>query len=108
MQILIVDDCQDIRNILSDLLKRRGHNVIEAIDGQDGLWKFAQNSNIDLVITDFEMPNKNGQELAHEIRKSNSHIPILLHTGYDEAKKTPDINAVVPKGDFRQIEPYLK
>ena len=87
--ILAVDDSASIRQMIGFTLKQAGYNVIEAVDGADGLSK-AQSQQADLVITDLNMPNKNGLELIAELRQLATYkfTPILmLTTESDESKK---------------------
>src|SRR3989338_4684404 len=67
MRILIVDDDEGIRHLLSATLTRSGHEVLEAIDGQTG-WDKWQEGKFHFVISDWSMPNLEGPELARRIR----------------------------------------
>lgn len=87
--ILTVDDSASIRQMVSFTLKQAGYNVVEAIDGQDGVNK-AKQTQADLVITDLNMPNMTGMELIRALRAEASYkfTPILmLTTESDDTKK---------------------
>ena len=87
--ILTVDDSASIRQMVSFTLKQAGYQVIEAVDGKDGLNK-ARSHEANLVITDLNMPNMNGIELIRSLRQENAYkfTPILmLTTESDENKK---------------------
>ena len=89
-KILIVDDSESIREVVSFTLENEGYNIVSAIDGKDAL-KHLDGQSIDLVITDLHMPNMNGIELIKEIRNIDNykHVPILfLTTESQAAKKT--------------------
>ncbi len=79
--ILIVDDSASMRQMVSFTLKTAGHTVDDASDGNDGLNK-AKASQFDLVISDVNMPNRNGLELTADLRTLPNYkfIPILLLT----------------------------
>lgn len=79
--ILIVDDSASMRQMVSFTLKSAGHTVVDAVDGDDGLIK-ATSSQFDLVISDVNMPNKNGLELTADLRALANYkfTPILLLT----------------------------
>jgi two-component system chemotaxis response regulator CheY len=82
MKLLIVDDSTMLRDMLVYALNEGGYNdVIEAVDGVDGLNKAKQNS-FDLVITDVNMPNMDGITLVEELRKISTYskTPILVLT----------------------------
>lgn len=86
--ILIVDDSESIREVVSFTLENEGYNVKIGIDGQDAL-KFLDGSPIDLVITDLHMPNMDGIALIKEIRATEQYarVPILFLTTESQAAK---------------------
>ena len=67
--VLIVDDSPTYRKSISDALKRIHLNIIEANNGQEALNILDENSNISLVLTDYEMPVMDGLELTFQIRQ---------------------------------------
>ena len=88
--ILTVDDSGSIRQMVSFTLKSAGYNVIEAVDGQDGLDK-AKSKTADLVLTDQNMPRMDGLTLIKTLRGMPSYrtVPILmLTTESGDAMKT--------------------
>ncbi len=86
--ILIVDDSESIREVVSFTLESEGFKVLVGVDGKDAL-KFLDGSNIDLIITDLHMPVMNGIELIREVRKMDdySRIPILFLTTESQTAK---------------------
>jgi two-component system, chemotaxis family, chemotaxis protein CheY len=87
-KILIVDDSESIREVVSFTLDNEGYDVISAVDGKDAL-KHLDGQSIDLVITDLHMPNMNGIELIIEVRKMEAYkrVPILFLTTESQAAK---------------------
>jgi two-component system, chemotaxis family, chemotaxis protein CheY len=84
--ILIVDDTENIRSLLSDLLSA-DHNILEASNGQEGLMVY-EKYKPDLVITDLSMPIMSGIEMVRRIRSLSSEIKIIAHsTFYDSSLK---------------------
>jgi DNA-binding response OmpR family regulator len=81
-QILVVDDEQGIRDILKEYLMLEDFEVIEAVDGVDGLNKFKNNS-ISFVILDVMLPKMDGWKVCREIR-STSGVPIIMLTARGE------------------------
>lgn len=79
--ILAVDDSGSLRQMVAFSLKAAGYQVIEAIDGQDGLEK-ARNQVVDLVLTDQNMPRMDGLTLIKSLRSLASYqrVPILMLT----------------------------
>jgi two-component system, OmpR family, response regulator ResD len=80
--ILIIEDEQRMRSLLSDYLKKEGYISIEASNGLEGVKTFASNS-VDLVILDIMMPYMDGWEVCKNIRKT-SNVPIILLTAKSE------------------------
>ena len=81
--ILVVDDEELIRNLVTTFLSRLGYSSLTAIDGVDALNKMKENS-IDVVITDVIMPNMDGITLTTEISKQYPDCPIMVITAFDE------------------------
>jgi len=80
-QILIVDDSESIREVLAFSIENAGYEVLMACDGNDAL-KFLDGRVIDLILTDYHMPNLNGLELIEKVRQTESYkyTPILVLT----------------------------
>jgi two-component system, chemotaxis family, chemotaxis protein CheY len=79
--ILAVDDSSSLRQMVAFSLKAAGYQVVEAVDGQDGLDK-AQQQNVDLVLTDQNMPKMDGLTLIKSLRALPTYqkVPILMLT----------------------------
>lgn len=87
--IMTVDDSASFRQMVSFSLREEGYNVIEACDGNDAVLKI-NNADLDLIITDLNMPTMNGIELIKWVRADpkNMFVPIvLLTTESQDAKK---------------------
>jgi two-component system chemotaxis response regulator CheY len=79
--ILTVDDSKSIREMVSFTLKSAGYEVLEAVDGEDGLNK-AKTKSVQLVLTDQNMPKMDGLTLIKSLRTLPSYLktPILMLT----------------------------
>jgi CheY-like chemotaxis protein len=75
-KILVVDDGETIRNLISDILTNADFDVVTAKDGEEGFKRFNE-SCFDLVITDLVMPKCDGNEMAKNIRNAERNIPIV-------------------------------
>jgi two-component system, cell cycle response regulator DivK len=90
-RILIVEDQEDNRAILRDLLSQAGYELIEAVDGAEGV-KLAQDEHPDLILMDIQLPVIDGYEATRRIKGTEGLklIPIIAVTSYalsgDEAK----------------------
>jgi len=87
-KILAVDDSASIRQMVNFTLKSAGYDVVDAVDGKDGLAKAGSNK-FDMIITDLNMPNVDGIQLITEVRKlpGYSFVPILMLTTESQAEK---------------------
>ncbi|VAW28543.1 Chemotaxis regulator - transmits chemoreceptor signals to flagellar motor components CheY [hydrothermal vent metagenome] len=85
--LLIVDDSESIRELISSNLKDAGYKVIKAVNGQDGLDKLC--AEVKLVVTDLNMPIMDGITMIKNIRKNPSykHMPIIMLTTESQLEK---------------------
>jgi DNA-binding response OmpR family regulator len=81
-RILVIDDEEDIRNLVGELLRRSGHVVEEAPDGRAGL-RALHSSRPDLVLLDVNMPELDGWETLERIRDLTD-VPVLMLTAHGE------------------------
>lgn len=79
--ILIADDEQSQRLILSGYLKQKGYNIFEAASGAEAL-KITDSNLIDIVLSDFRMPDMNGIELLVKLKEKNPEIAVVLITAF--------------------------
>jgi DNA-binding response OmpR family regulator len=87
--ILIVDDNDSIRKLMTTYLIRGGYNVFVASDGLEAL-EVVSKEHIDLMIADIMMPNMDGYTLTNELRTSKYNFPILMITAkesFEDKKK---------------------
>ena len=79
--VLVVDDLESIREMISHFLSNNGFEVIKANDGIDAL-TYTDGREIDLILTDLHMPKMNGIEFIKEVRQIEKYkyIPILFLT----------------------------
>ena len=81
-RIVVVDDFRGIRTIIKESLEKRGYEVEEADDGDQAL-KFFDGRQVDLLITDFDMPEMDGAKLIRRIRDMSkyTYTPVIMLTG---------------------------
>lgn len=106
MRILVVDDFQTMRRIIINLLRQLGFtNVVEAQDGRIALEK-VKDDKIDLVISDWNMPNMTGLEFLKELRASEEYksLPFIMVTA--EGKKENVIAAVQAGVNNYVVKPF--
>jgi two-component system C4-dicarboxylate transport response regulator DctD len=81
---LVVDDEPLARRLVSSVLRRVGWSVIEAPDGRTAL-RVAPES-LDLLVTDFEMPEISGIALAEELRRRDADLPVVMVSGHGDGR----------------------
>ncbi|OGH65003.1 MAG: hypothetical protein A2821_00820 [Candidatus Magasanikbacteria bacterium RIFCSPHIGHO2_01_FULL_41_23] len=79
MRILVVDDQPAVRKLLVRFLEGRGHSVTTASNGNEGF--AADQTTMDLVITDLEMPEMSGDQMINQLHESGKDIPFILMSG---------------------------
>src|SRR4030043_2271522 len=82
-KILIVDDDEDLRNIVKDILTEEGFSISEAPDGLIAI-KIFKNDIPDAVLLDLKMPHMNGIETMKELRKIDRCVPIIILTAHGD------------------------
>ena len=79
-KILVIDDSETIRQQVKQALAATGYEIIEAVDGIDGLEKLRAVTDVDMALCDVNMPRMNGLDMIAEVQRSGSKIPILMLT----------------------------
>lgn len=87
MKVLVVDDNQANRNVLRYALRGFGHEVIEAVNGLEGVELFTQHRP-SMVLMDVNMPVMDGYEACQQIKQvsGDDFVPVLFVTAYDDTK----------------------
>jgi len=94
INILIVDDVEVNRLLLSLMIESDNVKIIEAINGKDAIDKILEND-FDIVLMDYEMPILNGGDAALHIRKTISkNLPIILITAHSNKESIPNYNKI--------------
>jgi len=104
--IVIVDDSESIRELVGLTLENSGYAVEKGIDGKDAL-RFFDGRQINLIITDLNMPHLDGIALIKEIRgkAGYSTVPILLLTTESQAAKKEEAKSVGATGWI--VKPFV-
>jgi CheY-like chemotaxis protein len=84
-RILVVDDEENVRELLADILESEGYRVELASSGREALEKFGDGRGFDALFTDLGMQGMSGWELAHAVRELDGKIPVAVVTGWGEA-----------------------
>ena len=97
--LLCIDDDELVLGCVTSVLEANGYRTLSASCGPLGIQLFKGNA-IDLVVVDHDMPEMNGCEVAEELRRLDSKVPIIMHSGNSEISADAGVlvNAYVPKG----------
>lgn len=79
-RILVIDDVAGVRRSISAIVRRSGHQVIEAADGREGE-RMARAERPDLIITDLLMPGADGIDTIDRIRDAGVSCPVIAVSG---------------------------
>jgi two-component system, chemotaxis family, chemotaxis protein CheY len=85
-KVIVIDDSQSIRQQVGRALSEAGFEVIEAVDGRDGLVAIQKTTDAALAICDVNMPGMNGLEMLEALNASGSKLPVLMLTTEGQAE----------------------
>lgn len=105
--ILVVDDSDTVRVQLKKDLQSKGHVVVEAIDGVDGISKLQASEGIQLIIADVNMPNMDGLEMCTKIREDSKYRPIKIFMLTTEASALMKLKGVDAGVTAWIVKPYV-
>jgi two-component system, OmpR family, response regulator len=83
VHVLLVEDDDDNRELMAEVLESAGYQVIAAGSGAEGLQTLAERS-VDVVVTDVGMPGMGGLEVARAAKEIAPQVPVVVVTGYAE------------------------
>ncbi len=97
-KILVADDEQNLRRVLVALLRRDGHEVVQAATGLEAIERLGD---VDVVITDLRMPGADGMEVLRTANKNHPHLPVIMITAYGSVGQAVE---AIKAGAFDYIE----
>jgi two-component system cell cycle response regulator len=100
--ILIIEDNNNFRKHIVQLLSDQGHTLLQAKDGEEGWAQIAKNRTIDLVILDMVMPGKNGTWFVETVRSHPKYkdLPIIIFTNLSHGE---NLGKIIVKGISRLL-----
>jgi len=107
LKILVVDDSSTMRRIIKNTLARLGYkDILEGADGVEGWSELDANPDIEMLITDWNMPEMNGLELVKKTRADDrfTDLPIIMVT--TEGGKTEVITALKAGVNNYIVKPF--
>ena len=105
MKVLIVDDSRAMRSVIGRLVKKLGHETVEAGHGREALERLAEGP-VDVALVDWNMPLMNGLELVQAVRAtpSLSNLPLLMVTSETELERV--VAALQAGADEYLMKPF--
>jgi DNA-binding NtrC family response regulator len=97
-KILVADDEQNLRRVLVAMLRRDGHDVLQAADGNQAIEHISE---VDVVITDLRMPGADGMEVLRTASRTHPHVPVIMITAYGSVGQAVE---AIKAGAFDYIE----
>ena len=79
--ILVIDDEAAQRDVLTGYLKKKGYKIYSASSGKEGI-ESAKNNPVDIILSDFKMPDLNGIDVLEQVKKINPGISFVIVTAY--------------------------
>ncbi len=97
LSILVIDDEKDLLDIIKQTLAKYNHIIETAYNGKEGIEKF-DNGYYDLVITDLQMPEADGNQVLSHIRKySKDYTPVIGISGTPWLLDSNEFDLIIPK-----------
>lgn len=90
LTVLLIDDEDAQLQSLKSFLARRDYEVLTSLDGKDGLAKI-ENNHVDVVLTDFRMPNMDGYTVLGKVKEFNPDIDVIVMTAYGSVEDAVNI-----------------
>lgn len=105
--ILVVDDHEDAREGLSDLLQEEGFHVLQATNGVEAMNSLDLHA-VDLLVTDILMPEMDGIELVRAVRKTHPEVQFVLVSGGGKLQSKSDFDYLSTGKDITGVEHVLR
>jgi len=108
IKILFVEDEVDLITIISDTLSKLGANFVTAMNGKEGLEVLKNNNDIQLIVTDINMPVMNGIEMIQKIREDENDIACVIMSAHTEPEYLKSADALNVKDYILKPFDFIK
>src|SRR5919205_688331 len=103
VRVLLVEDDEDNRELMTEVLETAGYDVLSAAGGAEGLKALAEQE-VDVVVTDLGMPGMGGLEMARAAKKIAPRVPVIVVTGYAEREDVAGAGGLTPERALRRVD----
>lgn len=113
IQVLLVDDEADFRQLMTVWLESKGYSAIAVADGQSAI-RLVKKQAPDIMLLDLRMPVMDGVDTLKRIREFNKHLPVILISAYINDPKAKDVLSYGVSGmfykakNFEEVLPLLE
>jgi len=104
LKVLLVEDDQAMAQMCAKLIRRRGHLAVLAHTCQEAVRIVSASDDIDVVVSDIQMPEMSGIQLLAHLRVMNQTLPVILMTGYGHTVSSAQVLAMGAAGYL--IKPF--
>ena len=80
--VLVAEDQEQVRRLMTTMLESYGYKVLQAVDGEDAVRLFMANKDVDLLVLDAVMPKKNGKQVYDKVKRLRPDTKVLFVSGY--------------------------
>ncbi len=80
-KLLVIDDSPDVAQLISEMLRREGHDVEVSFDGRQAIDLIDSGQSFDAILTDLIMPELDGVGVIHQLREMGDDTPVLVLSG---------------------------
>lgn len=103
--ILVIEDDFDLLWLIKRILSMNGFHVLTAVTGEEAINNFSRNLfNIQAIILDLSLPDKNGKSICREFMKVAPEIPIVITTGFEDRTQKKELEEMGVRGYL--IKPF--
>jgi two-component system chemotaxis response regulator CheY len=108
MRALVIDDSRAIRLVIGNILRELGMSVVEAANGREGLDRMTQDSQVELVLVDWNMPVMNGLEFIQALRAERAYDSVCIMMVTTETESEQVSKALNAGANEYLMKPFTK
>ena len=108
MRALVIDDSRTVRAIIGKILRDEGLEVVEAANGREGLERLRQESGVELVLVDWNMPEMNGLEFIKAVRADRTYDAVRIMMVTTETEQGQVVRALEAGANEYLMKPFTR
>ena len=108
MRALVIDDSRTVRAIIGRILRDEGLEVVEAANGREGLERLREESGVELVLVDWNMPEMNGLEFIQAVRADRAYDAVRIMMVTTETEQGQVVRALEAGANEYLMKPFTR